>query len=144
MDIEHDITRMKKRAKWGCLIWAFILFFGPIISFAGYFYYHMEIKERTLVLSHSPDNTNTIEIVEKGEPAFFGPSSVRIKAGNKKIDRIISNDGKRLNESNAFVEWINDDSARITLVGEEQYPEIIEFNKGKRKPFKTVQVELDY
>lgn len=86
---------------------------------------------------------NTIEIVEKGEPAFFGPSSVRIKYGNQHIDRIISNDGKMLNSSNASVKWKSVDTAIITLYGEEQFPETIEFNKENRKLFNNVQVELD-
>lgn len=143
VDIKQDIERTKKRSKWGCMIWAVILIFGPIISFLGYFYYQLEIKERTLIVSHSPNAENTIEIVQKGEAAFFGPSSVRIKYGNKHIDRIISNDGKTLYDSNIFVEWKSDDSALITLLGEEQYPETIEFNKEKRNPFKNVQVELE-
>ncbi|MCM3671650.1 hypothetical protein M3181_22090 [Mesobacillus maritimus] len=48
-----------------------------------------------------------------------------------------------LNDSNAFVEWKSDDSALITLLGEEQYPETIEFNKEKHNPFKSVQIELE-
>lgn len=143
MDIEKDINQTKSQTKWGCFLWAVILILGPIIFIVGYYYFQTEIKERTLILSHSPDGENTIEIVQKGEAAFFGPSTVRIKYGNKHIDRIISNDGKMLNDSNAFVEWKSDDSALITLLGEEQYPETIEFNKEKRKPFKNVQVELE-
>jgi len=118
------------------LIWVVILIFGPIILFVGYFYYQTEIKERTLIDSYSPNGVNTIEIVEKGEPAWFGPSSVRIKYGHHHIDRIISNDGKRLNGSNTSVRWKSDDNAIITLNGEEQFPETIEFNKENLKIFK--------
>lgn len=143
MDIEEDIERTKLRAKWGCGIWAIILILGPILFIGGYYYYHTELKERSLTVSHSPNGANTIEIVEKGEPAFFGPSSVRIKYGKEHIDRIISNDGKRLDGSNASVEWKSNDTAIITLFGEEQSPETIEFNKGKDKLFKNVQIELD-
>lgn len=118
------------------MIWVVILIFGPIILFVGYFYYQTEIKERTLIDSYSPNGVNTIEIVEKGEPAWFGPSSVRIKYGHHHIDRIISNDGKRLNGSNTSVRWKSDDNAIITLNGEEQFPETIEFNKENLKIFK--------
>lgn len=143
MDIEQEIKRTKKRAKWGCLIWAVILIIGPIILFVGYFYYHAELKERTLTESVSPNGAHTIEIVEKGEPAFFGPSSVRIKYGKEHIDRIISNDGKMLHDSNVSVEWKSDDTAIITLFGEEQVPETIEFKKEDPNLFKNVQTELD-
>lgn len=143
MDIEQDIKRTKKRAKWGCFIWAFILIFGPIILFVGKFLYATEIKERILIVSHSPNDMNTIEIVEKGAAAFFGPSSVRIKYENQHIERIISNDGKTLDGSNVSIRWKSDDTAIITLDGEEQFPETIEFNKENRKLFKNVQVELD-
>lgn len=143
MDIEQDITHKKKRAKWGGLIWAVILFLGPIFLFASYFHYQTEIKERTLIVSHSPNGKNTIEIAEKGEPFFFGPSSIKIKYRNQHIHRIISNDGKTLNDSNATVKWESDDTAIIALYGEEQFPETIEFNKENREPFKNVQIELD-
>ncbi|MBS4208665.1 hypothetical protein [Bacillus sp. FJAT-50079] len=141
--IEEDIARTKKRAKWGCLIWVVILFFGPIFLFAGYFHYQTEIKERTLMVSHSPSGKNTIKIVEKGEPFFFGPSTIKIKYRNQYIVRSISNDGKTLNDSNATVKWKSDDTAIITLYGEEQFPETIEFNKEKRELFENVQIELD-
>jgi len=133
-DVEEDIKRTKKKAKWGCFIWTFILVILPIALFMGYFIYKMNLKERRLVISHSPSDIHTIKVVEKGEAAWFGPSSVRIKYGWwKHIDRIISNDGKTLDSSNVSVSWKNDNEATVTLYGEEQEPESIEitFSKGK-------------
>ncbi|OIK13377.1 hypothetical protein [Bacillus sp. MUM 13] len=143
MDIEQDILRTKRRAKWGCLIGAVVLILLPILLFVGYFYYQTEIKERTLIVSHSPNSANTIKIEEKGEPAFFGSSSVRIKYQNQHIDLIISNDGKTLDDSNASIKWESNDTAIITLEGEEQFPETIVFNKNNRKLFKNVQIQVD-
>src|SRR5699024_6742836 len=129
MDIDQDFNRdielTKKRAKWGCLTWAVILLFGPIIIFVGVFSFEMFFKEKTLVISHSPNENNTIEVVEKGQPAFFGPSSVRIKYGSKYIDRSVGNDGKTLQDSNFAIHWENDNEATITIYGEEQSPEVI-------------------
>src|SRR5690625_4459739 len=93
-DFKRDIETTKKRTKWGCLTWAVILLFGPIIIFIGVFSFEMFLKEKTLVISHSPNNINIIEVVEKGQPAFFGPSSLKIKYGWKHIDRNVGNDGK--------------------------------------------------
>lgn len=141
--MEQDNLRTKKRVIWGCLIGAVVLIFVPILSFAGYFYYQTEIKERTLIVSHSPNGANTIEITEKGEPAFFGPSSVRIKYQNDHIDQSISNDGKTLDDSNTSIKWESNDTALITLEGEEQFPETFVFNKNNRQFFKNVQIQVD-
>jgi hypothetical protein len=126
VDIEQEIERTKKRAKWGCLIWAVILILGPIILIVGKFSYEMYFKESTLETSNSPSNINTIEVVQKGEAAWFGPSSVRIKYGWRHIDRSISNDGATLDSSNVSVRWKNNYEAIVTLYGEEQGPETVE------------------
>lgn len=130
------IKEIKMKAKWGCLIWGILLIIIPILLFLGYFTFHMVMKERTLLISDSPNKVNTIRIVEKGEPAFFGPSSVRIKHRWDYIDGTISNDGKKLNESNTTVIWEDDAKATIILDGEEQQPEFILFDAKKSKPFK--------
>lgn len=36
-DVEPEVARTKKRAKWGCLTWAAILILGPIILIVGSF-----------------------------------------------------------------------------------------------------------
>lgn len=128
MDIEQEIERTKKRAKWGCLTWAAILILGPIILIIGTFSYEMYFKESTLLTSNSPSNINTIEVVQKGEAAWFGPSLVRIKYGWRHIDRSIYNDGATLDSSNVSVSWKNNYEAIVTLYGEEQEPETVEID----------------
>jgi hypothetical protein len=129
---EKDIKRTKKRAKWGCLTWFVILIVAPILLIVGFFSYEMNFKEKTLVISHSPSEIYTIKVVEKGEAAWFGPSSVRIKYGwFKHIDRSISNDGKTLYSSNVSVDWKNDSEATVALYGEEQGPENVEITFSK-------------
>lgn len=77
----------------------------------------MYLKERIIVSSQSPSNTNTIKVVEKGEPAFFGPSAVRLKHENDHFDATIGNDGATLDSSNIEVIWKNNDEATIILDG---------------------------
>jgi len=134
-NFKTDMERTKVWSKFGCLAWFIILILGPIIFFIGFVVYEMHFKETSLLVSHSPNGTNTIEVVEKGEPAFFGPSSVRIKSGWEHIERSVSNDGKKLQESNAAVRWENDHEATITIYGEEQSPEVIRFNAEESPPF---------
>ncbi|MEC2074829.1 hypothetical protein [Metabacillus fastidiosus] len=138
MNLEHNldehIKRTKKQAKWGCLTWFVILIVAPIVLIVGMFSYEMYFKERQLVTSYSPSEIHMIEVVEKGEAAWFGPSSVRIKYGWwKHVDRSISNDGKTLDFSNVSVTWKNDNEAVVTLYGEEQEPENVEITILKRK-----------
>lgn len=139
--LQQEYENLKKKAKWGCLIWVVILFIGPLLLIVGKFYYEMEIKERVLVVSQSPNHENPITIAEKGEPAWFGPSSIRIKFGWKHIDRMVSNDGKMLQDLNAVVRWENDYEAMITIYGEEQSPECIKFNAKDSKPFEVGEFE---
>jgi hypothetical protein len=140
-DSKKNIELIKKRVKWGCLTWAAILLLGPIFIFIGVFSYEMFFKEKTLVTSLSPNGTSTIKVVEKGQPAWFGPSSVRIKYGWKHIDRSVSNDGKILLESNIAIHWDVDTEATITIFGEEQQPEIIRFNAKDSTPFQVGESE---
>lgn len=142
LDKEQRFTGAK-RSGLGCLLWAVIVIVLSIALLVGKFYYDIEYKERTLLLSSSPDHANTIEIVEKGVPSFFGPSSIRIKSGDKQIDRRLKNDGARPDESNVDVKWNRDNTALITLSGREQRPETIEFNGGGDHPFTNVQLELE-
>ena len=152
--LEQNIESTKKKAKWGCLATA-VLILGPIILFVGWFSYGMYFKEITLVNSHSPNNINTIRVVQKGSAFFFGPSSVRIKYGWwKHLDKSIANDGKNLDSSNVSVSWKSDYEATITLYGEEQEAEVVEFkipnksndsvveDKSDSKTFEEVQKEL--
>lgn len=145
LDIKQDIARTKMRSMWGCLIWAVILIFGPILFLTIKFYYDTEIKENTLVVSDSPNDVNKIKVIEKGEPFFFGPSSIRLKYRNEYLDTSISNDGKRLDESNIEITWNNENEAKIILYGEEQVPEVISFKAtSNATPFNVEYIELGY
>ena len=113
-------------------------FLSAFLLGIGYFIYDGELRETTLATSTSPNQENKIKVVEKGAAFFFGPSKVRIKSGwRHHTDRIIGNDGARLNSSNVSIEWRSEDIAIITLEGNEQYPELVEFDAKKEK-FKTI------
>lgn len=146
MDVELDVARTKVRTMWGCLIGLVILILGPIVFFAVKFHYVTEIKESSLVVSNSPNNMNTVKIVQVGEPFFFGPSSIRLKYNDDYFDTQISNDGKTLDQSNVEINWKNDFEATITLNGEEQVPEVILMNVQNygATPFKVAYIELGY
>ena len=90
-------------------------------------------KSNTLYESTSPNNENII-IVKHSNSFLFGNNSINIvsrKTGftnflnSFKYKTSISNDGKNLDESNISIFWSNDDTALITLTGEEQNPELI-------------------
>ncbi|MCM3636376.1 hypothetical protein M3152_01500 [Sporosarcina luteola] len=123
----------KEQKKWGCLIFTVILLLGP-----GIFLYDMKFQETMLVSSVSPDGKHKVKVVEKGSAFFFGSSKVLIRSGWRYTNRLISNDGGRLNPSNVSIDWKSNDIALITLLGEEQQPETIEFN-AKTKKFETLR-----
>ena len=146
LDINRDLEQENKNNRkrlWGCLIGLAILFFVPIIFFFWVFSYVTNYKEFDLVVSHSPNNINTIKVVEVGE-SFY--SSIRLKYKNNHFDTSINNDGRTIDLSNVEVNWINNEEAIIILDGEEQLPEIIKFEvKDKNTSlFKVEHVELGY
>ncbi|MBU9720169.1 MULTISPECIES: hypothetical protein [Bacillaceae] len=100
-----------------------------------------ELNEETVLLvSESPNATNTIEIVEKGYVGGETDSKVIIKSKSNSIERRVLNEGDRLESSNVIVEWINEQEAYITLSGKKQEPEIIEFKEAELKtPFKVLE-----
>lgn len=115
----------------GCLI-AFIVFIGFIIIVI------VGIK----IVDHIPrkiaiqeNGIYTLELQSTSSPVFpFGPQDGRIvfKENSKKkckIDFVLSNDGKSMNEDNWNVEW-KSDKAVVTIIGEEQKDEkyIIYYN----------------
>ncbi|SFM26865.1 hypothetical protein SAMN04487943_11160 [Gracilibacillus orientalis] len=128
-ELDDEIKRTKQQAKRGCFAWITIIILVPILFIiynVAMFSYEVFLKESMLVESNSPNNVNTIEVVEKGEAFSFGPSSVRIKYGSKHEDSRISNDGATLKSGNVSVDWKNDYNAIVTLYGDEQEPETIE------------------
>lgn len=137
MEVEPKHRKTKKRSILRRLIWGMALLFGLLIL-RGYW-----IDSDVLLTSQSPNGEHTIEIINRGTEGFFGRSHVRIKYKNQHLDRDISNDGKNLRDAHASVEWTSKDTALITLTGEEQYPEIIEFDSKGSDVFKTIQVVLD-
>lgn len=105
----------------------FIIIIIPIILLLFIF------KPNTLYKSTSPNKQNII-IVKYSNAFSFGRSPIHIiskKAGltnflsSSKYKTSISNDGKNLYESNVTISWTNDDTALVTLTGEEQAPELL-------------------
>ena len=126
-------------------IWIMLAILTPFVLAIGWFYYETSLKQTELTVSQSPDSTYTIKVTEVGEPFFFEPSTVRIKAEGKKLERSLSNDGARLQPENVSVDWESGTEARITLFGDEQAPEVILFKAGneqKEANLEAVQTEL--
>lgn len=126
--LEVELEKKKFLKKLGCLAWGYLLIFGPFILVAAVLFYQINFKEDTLVTSTSPKLTNTIEIVEKGEPFLFGPHTIRIKYDGEHVDTEVNNGLKSLNDSNVNVRWIRDNKAEIILKGEGGPSNIIIFD----------------
>lgn len=126
------------------VVWIIIAILSPFALAIGWFYYETALKQTELTVSQSPDSTYTIRVTEVGEPFFFGPSTVRIKADGKKLERSLSNDGAMLQPENVSVHWESETEARITLYGMEQAPDVILFKAGSRGRFsKQEEAQLD-
>ncbi|MDQ0229217.1 hypothetical protein [Metabacillus malikii] len=136
-NIEQDIKNIKMRTKRGCLIFVAILALIIILPI-GKFIYDAEYREYPLIVSHSPSNTNTIEVVEVGSPWFFTSSKVKIKYKSIHINRPLHNDGVGISNENVMVDWKSDYEATITLYGDKQEPDTVEFTardkNNKDKP----------
>lgn len=80
-------------------------------------------------VAYEEHDNYTVELQAKGHPDFpFGSQDGRIvlKNGSKKICKVnfvLSNDGKSMDEDNWKVEW-KTDKVIVTIVGEEQTDEI--------------------
>lgn len=135
----------------GCLGWITVcvsIILALIVCAAGVFFYIIWFKETVIIKSYSPNHAHAIEVVERGENAgFFGPSTVRIKYEKEHFETSIHNDGMSLNDTNVSVKWSNNEKAIITLDGDEQIPEVIEFNRYHKKDndaFKVAHKNLGY
>lgn len=73
----------------------------------------------------------------------MGSTTIRIKYDGKDTDRSVGNDGKTLQESNVAVLWVNEHEASVTIYGEDQSPEVIQFNAKGSPPFIVVEAELE-
>lgn len=131
MNTEQENRLIKNDGTKGCLLVILIIISIPVVV-VGFFVYEMEFKETTLKVSHSPNGQDKIKVTEKGEPAFFGGSTVRIHYRDfgryKHEDHTIANDGKALDDTNVSVDWETNTKATVTLKGEEQMPERIQIS----------------
>lgn len=140
---DANIQKTKMKTIWGCLSSFILVIVMPILLIFGYFYYQMNLKEQTLLVSHSPDQETVFEIIEKGQPFLFGHSNVRINYHNQMIERSIFNDGAVLDSDNFDVEWTSNDAATIYLDGDEQSLDVIHFDRTQPEVFRQEQVELE-
>lgn len=125
-NIEQETERIKKRGKIGCLICLLLVLVIPVVVI-GKVFYEMSIEERTLEISHSPNNNNTIKVVQRGEAFLLGPSTVVVYYGNQAKELSVGNDGATVQPSNVTVSWQNDHRAKVTIHGESSKSVMIEF-----------------
>lgn len=80
------------------------------------FSYEMFLKEESIIISHSPNNSNTIEVVEKGQPAsvqiFYGEKGSILERYKEYIPSDI------YTPDNFMVFWKNDQQAKIEVIME--------------------------
>ncbi|GGP16340.1 hypothetical protein [Oceanobacillus neutriphilus] len=141
VELEVELEKKKFLKKLGCLAWGYLLIFGPFILVAAVLFYQINFKEDTLLTSTSPKQTNTIEIVEKGEAFFLKQHTIRVKYEGEHVDTEVNNGLKSLNESNANVRWIRDNKAEITLKGDGGPSNIIIFD-AEASPYFVIE-EVD-
>lgn len=152
-ETEEDILQTKFFSGLGCFIWAIVLFVIiaiPTVTFFTNLYAEIKFKEKELVVSQSPNKMNKLEVLQKGSSVSFGNATILIRYKNKEMKTHISNDGKDIQPSSDIsIIWKNDEVATITLDGEQQFPEIIEFKVPHGKvpnssPFTVIQQKIGY
>ncbi len=80
--------------------------------------------EHTLTTSYSPDKNNEL-VIKYVTPFSFGEHKIKLLYGPKKLFCLrkntyfayLNNDGMALNHSNYKIEWINDNTVKIQLIG---------------------------
>jgi hypothetical protein len=122
----------------GCFIWAIVLFAIidlPTIKFLTNLYKEAKTNETELVASQSPNKINKIEVIQKGSSVGFGDATILSRYKHYEMkSHINNNDGKDIHPSTDIsIIWKNDEEATITLDGEQQIPEIIEFKVPNSK-----------
>ncbi|WP_062349899.1 hypothetical protein [Bacillus kwashiorkori] len=108
-----DQEKTKLLTKIGCFLGIVILgIFAILIPAWLYFSYPDETQ---LMVSHSPNNINTIEVVKTDD---FPDPTIRIYYDDKHITKTkLPND--------ISVEWINDYEANVILKKQKREPEIV-------------------
>jgi hypothetical protein len=151
-EIEEDLHRTKFLSGIGCFIWIIILgavIAIPTVKFLNYLYVEIKLKEKDLVVSQSPNKINKLEVLQKGSGFGPGDANIIIRYKNNEMKTRISNDGKNIYPPDILINWKNDEEATITLEGEQQPPEIIEFKvplskKSSSSPFTIIEKEIGY
>lgn len=119
---------------------------GPLISFGAllvilsitfiWHIYPQYIEEKQVLTSKSSVGDSTIEIVQVGQPAFFGPASIKIyyqKKGNPRyfVTTSIANDGRPAYHRNFIIYWEDNENVIVTINGDES-AETIKINVLKK------------
>ena len=112
-DNSVEIEKTKLFTKIGCLIGVFI--FG-LLGISAVVWYFLSNQEKTLELSYSPNNINSIEIVMTND---FPDPTIKIKYDDKSIMKTTIPD-------EITVEWKNDYQAVVILTKQGRNPGIVD------------------
>mgnify|MGYP001063751326 CR=1 FL=1 len=124
---------MKKAFK-GCL-GVFIALFLITLGIGGYYMYEVFVKETPVLADTYADQTANIQIVQTGEPSFFGPTSIKVyyrkdNGYQKSKTGTLYNDGGPATPSNFLITWKDRNNVTIALINTEgASSEVIEFNR---------------
>lgn len=123
MEAIHNKKNIIRKTLKGCLI-AFLIFFVIALGLVGYYVYAVFIKETPVLTDTSADHTAKIKIVQKGEPAFFGPTSIKVyymkdNGYQKSQSGTLYNDGGPAIPSNFSIYWEDRNNVTISLINTE-------------------------
>lgn len=117
MNGEDDYILNKQKAKLftgiGCFFWIVILVL--VVVLVPVWLYFSYPEETQLMVSHSPNNINTIEIVRIDE---FPDPTLRINYDDKSIMKTKLPD-------DLSVEWENDYEANVILIRQKREPDVV-------------------
>lgn len=119
-DNSVEIEKTKLFTKIGCLIGVFIFVLLAISVVVWYVFSIFSYQEKTLELSHSPNNINSIEIVMTND---FPDPTIKIKYDDKSIMKTKIPD-------EITVEWKNDYQAIVILAKQGREPDIVDLEFG--------------
>ncbi|MBU9723319.1 MULTISPECIES: hypothetical protein [Bacillaceae] len=144
MDKETQETFGNKNNSLNGVTVAGMLSLGVILFIVGTFIYSVYYKENALLISDSPNNSNTIEIVEIGKPADFRGHQIRLKHKWSHFDLRFDYRGKQITERDIQVSWETDGKANIYIDTSELLPIVIHFNSGTSPIFQVGEVEPSF